>query len=168
MDTPFLEALLVLAEHRVGPSLIATSAHTESFFGIGAKMGSNLDSLSISIVTAATRGYLLPAAEAPKAARSTCITPGCRSPSFANELLCFLLLPYRQGNSCLWSDVRIDDVRATWDEWLESPATLDRQVLLLADWHLQTIRTLHLLLEDLDLPIGQVEEIDHVAGHIAE
>ena len=55
--------------------MTATSAQTESFFCIGTKIGSSLDSFSTSMVTAATKQYLLPSAEASNATRSTFLSP---------------------------------------------------------------------------------------------
>ena len=63
----------------VSASFNAANAHTASFFVTGMKIGNNLDSLSISIVTAATRQYLCPSADASKAARSQCIILAWRS-----------------------------------------------------------------------------------------
>ena len=91
-------------------SLMAARAQTTSFFGIVRKIGSNFDSLSISIVTAATRQYLLPSVEASNVARSICMTLGCRSPflrlwhSRLYVQLCFLPLPHKQGSLHHWSD----------------------------------------------------------------
>ena len=78
------------------------------------------------MVTAATRQYyyLLPSVEASK---------GCKVDMHDTWLSISLLSPmsysascsfHRQGNSCLWLDVKIDGVRATWDEWLNPAATL--------------------------------------------
>ena len=103
--------LVQVARHiaNASRSFNAATAHTESFFSI---KGKSLDSLSISSVTAATRQYLCPSADASKAARSQCIIPCWRSPFRRRWLIYFLLLPYKQGNLDLWWGVRIDDVRA--------------------------------------------------------